>query len=90
MPVEILEHDAIRGASLERTRDFYRDVFACRERHGGPRLPRCGPREATRARLRRHGLSVGENEGPGARTRQILAPDPDGIQIELNFRNSPA
>jgi hypothetical protein len=29
--------------------------------------------KAARARLRRHGLSVGENDLPGAR---ILAPDP--------------
>ena len=44
--------------------------------------------EATRATLRSHGLSFRENAVPGARIHQIFVPDPDGILIELNFRNS--
>ena len=127
MPVEMLEHYTIRCASLERTRDFYRDVLGLTEGER-PKFPfkgywlylggvpivhlvdaaesemRDGPHrgsdtaaldhiafrgrdlEATRATLRRHGLSFRENAVPGGRIHQIFVPDPDGILIELNFR----
>jgi len=122
MPVEMLEHYTVRCASLERTRDFYRDVLGLSV-GDRPNFPfkgywlylggvpivhlsetRDGPHstgdtaaldhiafrgldlEATRATLRKHGLSFRENEVPGARIHQIFVPDPDGILIELNFR----
>jgi catechol 2,3-dioxygenase-like lactoylglutathione lyase family enzyme len=46
--------------------------------------------EATRATLRRHGLGFRENAVPGGQIHQIFVSDPDGILIELNFRNSAA
>ncbi|HJW39741.1 MAG TPA: VOC family protein [Rhizomicrobium sp.] len=46
--------------------------------------------EATRATLRGKGFTFRENEVPGGRIRQIFVHDPDGILIELNFRNSAA
>ena len=128
MPVEMLEHYTIRCASLERTRDFYRDVLGLSvgerpnfpfkgywlylggvpivhlvdaresDRRDGPHgtgdtaaLDHIAFRgldlEATRATLRKHGLSFRENAVPGARIHQIFVPDPDGILIELNFRS---
>ncbi|MGH6683659.1 MAG: VOC family protein [Pseudolabrys sp.] len=131
MPVEMLEHYTIRCASLEATRDFYRDVLGLTvgERPifpfkghwlylGGVPIVhlvdaqesemRDGPHrgvdtaaldhiafrgidiEATRATMRAKGLAFRENEVPGGRIRQIFAHDPDGILIELNFRNSAA
>ncbi len=129
MPVEMLEHYTIRCASLERTRDFYRDVLGltCGERPNFPfkgywmylgGVPivhlvdaaesevRDGPHtgadtaaldhiafrgrdiEATRATLRAHDLKFRETGVPGGRLQQIFVPDPDGILIELNFRNA--
>jgi catechol 2,3-dioxygenase-like lactoylglutathione lyase family enzyme len=128
MPVEMLEHYTIRCASLERTRDFYRDALGLTvgERPNFPfkgywmylggvpivhlvdaaeSANRDGPHngrdtaaldhiafrgvdlEATRATLMRHDLSFRENVVPGGRIHQIFVPDPDGILIELNFRN---
>lgn len=128
MPAQMLEHYTIRCASLERTRDFYRDVLglSAGERPNFPfkgywmylgGVPivhlvdraesevRDGPHragdtaaldhiafrgfdiEATRATLRAHGLGFRENAVPGGRIHQIFVPDPDGILIELNFRN---
>jgi catechol 2,3-dioxygenase-like lactoylglutathione lyase family enzyme len=43
---------------------------------------------ATRATLKAHDLAFRENVVPGGRIRQIFVPDPDGILIELNFRDS--
>jgi catechol 2,3-dioxygenase-like lactoylglutathione lyase family enzyme len=42
--------------------------------------------DATRATLRSHNLDFRENAVPGGRIHQIFVPDPDGILIELNFR----
>jgi catechol 2,3-dioxygenase-like lactoylglutathione lyase family enzyme len=128
MPVEMLEHYTIRCASLERTRDFYRDALGLTvgERPNFPfkgywmylggvpivhlvdaaeSADRDGPHDgrdtaaldhiafrgldlaATRAALMRHDLPFRENAVPGGRIHQIFVPDPDGILIELNFRN---
>jgi catechol 2,3-dioxygenase-like lactoylglutathione lyase family enzyme len=131
MPVEMLEHYTIRCASLERTRDFYRDMLGLTV-GDRPNFPfkgywlylggvpivhlvdkaesevRDGPHrgedtaaldhiafrgvdlEATRATLKQHGQAFRENAVPGGRIHQIFVPDPDGILIELNFRNSAA
>jgi catechol 2,3-dioxygenase-like lactoylglutathione lyase family enzyme len=128
MPVELLEHYTIRCASLERTRDFYRDVLGLAEGER-PNFPFRGywmylgavpivhlvdareseardgahngtdtaaldhiafrgrDLDATRATLQAHGLKFRETGVPGGRLRQIFVPDPDGILIELNFRN---
>ena len=131
MPVGMLEHYTIRCASLDKTRDFYRDVLglAVGERPnfpfkgywlylGGTPIVHLVDRaesesrdgahasgdtaaldhiafrgidlQATKATLKQHGLSYRENQVPGARITQLFVPDPDGILIELNFRNSPA
>ena len=129
MPVALLEHYTIRCESLERTRDFYRDVLGLID-GDRPNFPfkgywmylggvpivhlvdaqesteRDGPQvgvdtaaldhiafrgvdiEATRATLRTHNLKFRENAVPGGRIHQIFVRDPDGILIELNFRNS--
>jgi catechol 2,3-dioxygenase-like lactoylglutathione lyase family enzyme len=128
MPVEMLEHYTIRCASLERTRDFYRDVLGLTvgERPNFPfkgywlylggvpivhlvdkvesearDTPHHGTDTAaldhiafrgrdlaaTRATLATHRLSFRENAVPGGRIHQIFVSDPDGILIELNFRN---
>jgi catechol 2,3-dioxygenase-like lactoylglutathione lyase family enzyme len=42
---------------------------------------------ATRATLRAHDLKFREAGVPGGRLQQIFVRDPDGILIELNFRN---
>jgi len=130
MPVEMLEHYTVRCASLERTRDFYRDVLGLEE-GARPNFPfkghwmylggvpivhlvdaaesaaRDGAHhgvdtaafdhiafrgidiEATRATLRAHNLTFREAGVPGGRLQQIFVPDPDGVLIELNFRNTP-
>jgi len=131
MPVEMLEHYTIRCASLERTRDFYRDVLGLTV-GDRPNFPfkgywmylggvpivhlvdrtesdaRDGPHvgvdtaafdhiafrgidiEATRATLKAHDLKFREAGIPGGRLQQIFVPDPDGILVELNFRNAAA
>ena len=43
--------------------------------------------EATRATLKAAGLNFWEVGVPGGRLQQIFVPDPDGVLVELNFRN---
>lgn len=130
MPVEMLEHYTIRCASLEKTRDFYRDVLGLTV-GDRPNFPfkgywlylggvpivhlvdaqestvRDGPKhgtdtgafdhiafrgvdiEATRATLKAHNVAFRENAVPGGRIHQFFVPDPDGILVELNFRQAP-
>jgi catechol 2,3-dioxygenase-like lactoylglutathione lyase family enzyme len=38
------------------------------------------------ARVRKHGVSVRENNNPGNIVRQLFLFDPNGVQIEINFR----
>lgn len=44
--------------------------------------------EATRATLRAAHIAFRETGVPGGRLRQIFLPDPDGVLVELNFRDS--
>jgi catechol 2,3-dioxygenase-like lactoylglutathione lyase family enzyme len=44
--------------------------------------------EATRATLKAANIAFHETGVPGGRLRQIFVPDPDGVLVELNFRNS--
>ena len=37
-------------------------------------------------RLRKHGVSVRENNNPSNVVRQLFLFDPNGVQIEINFR----
>jgi catechol 2,3-dioxygenase-like lactoylglutathione lyase family enzyme len=41
----------------------------------------------TRARLNRLGVEFEEAAVPGGRLHQVFILDPDGVKIELNFRN---
>ncbi len=43
--------------------------------------------QETIARLKRHNVAYRENEIPDARLHQIFVRDPNGIVIEMNFRN---
>ena len=44
--------------------------------------------EAMRATLRAANIAFRETGVPGGRLRQIFLPDPDGVLVELNFRES--
>ena len=44
--------------------------------------------EAMRATLRTANIAFRETGVPGGRLRQIFLPDPDGVLVELNFRDS--
>jgi catechol 2,3-dioxygenase-like lactoylglutathione lyase family enzyme len=43
--------------------------------------------DAMLARLEQHGVSVRKSDVPGRPLRQLFAIDPDGVQIEMNFRS---
>jgi catechol 2,3-dioxygenase-like lactoylglutathione lyase family enzyme len=42
---------------------------------------------ATIARLKQHGLAFRENLIPDIQLRQVFVRDPNGIMVEMNFRN---
>jgi catechol 2,3-dioxygenase-like lactoylglutathione lyase family enzyme len=46
----------------------------------------CTDYEGMRARLDRHGIQISENLVPQVRLRQLFCHDPNGIMLELNFR----
>ena len=43
--------------------------------------------EAMRARLTEAGASFRERIAPGGRLKQLFVPDPEGVLVEINFRN---
>jgi catechol 2,3-dioxygenase-like lactoylglutathione lyase family enzyme len=43
--------------------------------------------EAMRARLQEAGLTFRERVVPGGRLKQLFVPDPEGVLVEINFRN---
>ena len=43
--------------------------------------------DAMLARLEQHGVPVRKADVPGRPLRQLFAIDPDGVQIEMNFRS---
>lgn len=43
--------------------------------------------DEVRARFREEGLGFEESVVPGAQLRQLFVHDPDGVKIELNFRD---
>jgi catechol 2,3-dioxygenase-like lactoylglutathione lyase family enzyme len=43
--------------------------------------------EAMRARLTDAGLTFRERVVPGGRLKQLFVPDPEGVLVEINFRN---
>jgi len=51
---------------------------------------RCSEPEAMRARLKAHDIAFQENSIPNFGLLQIFVRDPDGLQLELNFRTGPA
>ena len=42
--------------------------------------------DAVLARIRQRGVAVRENNNPGNIVRQLFLFDPNGVQIEINFR----
>jgi catechol 2,3-dioxygenase-like lactoylglutathione lyase family enzyme len=42
--------------------------------------------EGTLERIRSHGVAVRENNNPGNIVRQLFLFDPNGVQLEINFR----
>lgn len=121
MPAERLEHYTIRCASLERTRDFYRDMLGLTvgERppfnfkgywlylagtpivhlveHAGGEGRETGALDhiafsatgidAMRDTLSANSHAFREAGVPGGKIRQLFVSDPDGILVELNFRD---
>ena len=43
--------------------------------------------EALRTRLTEAGLTFRERVVPGGRLKQLFVPDPEGVLVEINFRN---
>ena len=43
--------------------------------------------EAVRTRLRDAGVTFKERVVPGGRLKQLFVPDPEGVLVEINFRN---
>jgi len=43
--------------------------------------------EAMRARLTEAGLTFRERVVPGGQLKQLFVPDPEGVLVEINFRN---
>jgi catechol 2,3-dioxygenase-like lactoylglutathione lyase family enzyme len=43
--------------------------------------------EAMRARLQKAGMTFKERVVPGGRLSQLFVPDPEGVLVEINFRN---
>ena len=43
--------------------------------------------DAMRARLTDAGLTFRERVVPGGRLKQLFVPDPEGVLVEINFRN---
>ena len=44
--------------------------------------------QAMRERLKEAGVSFKERVVPGGRLSQLFVPDPEGVLVEINFRNS--
>jgi catechol 2,3-dioxygenase-like lactoylglutathione lyase family enzyme len=72
MPLQRLEHNLVLSDDIHGTRDFYRDVLGMAE---GFR-PKLDFRSAANAGASR-----------GHRLKQIFLRDPNGVPIEINFRN---
>ena len=61
-----------------------------RRRHRGPStmsLSRATTFEAMRRRVKEAGLIFKERVVPGGRLSQLFVPDPEGVLVEINFRN---
>jgi catechol 2,3-dioxygenase-like lactoylglutathione lyase family enzyme len=48
---------------------------------------RGGDFQAMRTRLQQAGVSFKERAVPGGRLSQLFVPDPEGVLVEINFRN---